>query len=391
MLKAPRALLERFIKTEASSGIILGICTIIALVIANSSISEAYFHFLHSKFIDLSIQQWVNDGLMAIFFFLIGLEIKRELIIGELRDLREAALPISAALGGMIVPALIYLFANSNSSSGAGWAIPTATDIAFALAVLTLLGKRVPLSLKVFLLTLAIVDDLGAVTIIATFYTETIKGFGVLIAGLGIGVIFVARQFQIKSIYFYSLVGAVVWLGVLYSGIHATIAGVILGLMTPYRFSVERNSEDTYSPVDNLISYLHSWVSFGIMPIFAISNAGIAFTTINFSRLFADPVFRGVGLGLLLGKPIGITLASLLAVRLGFARLPTNIKWRDLIGVSLLGGVGFTMAIFISNLALGPHEAEVAKLSVLLASGFSALIGFALLATSLKHGQKDIH
>jgi NhaA family Na+:H+ antiporter len=320
---------------------------------------------------------------MAIFFFVVGMEIKREVVAGELSSLRKAALPISAALGGMILPGLIYFWINPSGPAVNGWAIPMATDIAFAVGVLALLGPRVPLSLKIFLLALAIVDDLGAVLVIATFYTEEIRTIGFYIAGGGVAAVLVFQHFGLRSYFWYVPIGIIVWIGMLYSGVHATVAGVVVGLLTPYTFSAAKNSNATFSPLDELIHFLHPWVSFGIMPIFALANAGIPIGGVDAGTLVENPVSMGVGLGLLVGKPVGILLASIVVVGLGAATIPSDLKWRHLAGVSSLAGIGFTMAIFITNLSLPVEFAIDAKIAILIASILSAVIGYLMLAYTL--------
>lgn len=268
--------LEKFIKTESFSGIVLVICALLAMIIANSSASNHYFALLEIKIFNLSILHWVNDALMAVFFFVVGLEIKREIVAGELSTFNKAALPILSALGGMIVPALFYWFFNKEGAGANGWAIPMATDIAFALGVLSLFGSRVPLNLKIFLLALAIVDDIGAVLVIAFFYTEGIQSVGLLIAGASVVAILMAQFFKVKSYLVYTLIGTLVWYGIFRSGVHATIAGVVLGLLTP--FSFEKNElGEKFSPVNELIHYFHPILAFLIMPIFALANAGVNF------------------------------------------------------------------------------------------------------------------
>ncbi|MCO5143848.1 MAG: Na+/H+ antiporter NhaA, partial [Oligoflexia bacterium] len=267
--------LESFVKTEASSGIILAICTIIALVLANSPVSEQYHSFLHIKILGLSIHHWINDGLMALFFFVVGMEIKRELLIGELSTPKQAALPIVAAIGGMVGPALIYYILNPEYPNVKGWGIPMATDIAFAVGVLSFFGKRVPFPLKIFLLALAIVDDLGAVLVIAFFYSKGISGPYLGFAALAIGAMVLIKRVGIRNYAVYWVIGAIVWFMVLKSGVHATIAGVLIGLLTPLEYPREKGSKETYSPLQDMIHHLHPYVSYGIMPIFALSNAGV--------------------------------------------------------------------------------------------------------------------
>jgi NhaA family Na+:H+ antiporter len=305
--------IEIFLKTEASSGIFLAICALIAMALANSPWAPQYFNLLLFKIAGLNIQQWINDAFMAIFFFAIGMEIKKELIVGELRSPQQAALPIAAALGGMIFPALIYHFFNQQGPNAHGWGIPMATDIAFALGILTLFGKRVPLSLKIFLLAIAIVDDLGAILVIAFFYTSKINGQGLGIAALFIGLMILIKAMGVRSYLAYIIFGSIAWLGVLLSGVHATIAGVVIGLITPLTYPSRNGSNKTYSPLDYLVNKLHPWVSYGIMPIFALANSGINITGADLSQLIQNPIHQGVAIGLVIGKPIGIILFSALA------------------------------------------------------------------------------
>lgn len=376
--------LEKLIKIEASSGIILMICAIVAMYLANSPHQSDYFYFLEKKIFSLSVLHWVNDALMAVFFFVVGLEIKREIVVGELSTFRKSALPIASAIGGMIVPALIYFFFNNGKPSINGWAIPMATDIAFALGVLTLFGKRVPLALKIFLLALAIVDDLGAVLVIAFFYTEKIKLLGVGLAGLALLSVFISRKFKVRSYLVYSVLGVFAWAGVLYSGVHATIAGVLLGLMTPYSFPVKNSIAETYSPIEDLIHYLHPFVGFLIMPIFALGNAGVQLSGIELASILDNSISMGIILGLVVGKPVGIIIFSVLVVGLKLADLPDRVSWNCVLGVSLLAGIGFTMSIFISTLALNSEGLVFAKLGILVGSLISALLGGLVLMFSLR-------
>ena len=389
--RAPGSLVA-FLKTESASGVVLGICAVVAMLLANSPISSSYFDILHAKVLGLSIQHWINDGLMTIFFFVIGMEIKKEILVGELSSLRKAALPIAAAIGGMVVPALIYFSFNSKAPNSNGWGIPMATDIAFALGVLTLFGKRVPLSLKIFLLALAIVDDLGAVLVIALFYTKQINILGLGLAAFSFAVILVGRKLGTRSYYYYLALGAVAWFGFLYSGVHATVAGVILGLMTPFKIEYGTSLIDSYSPLEELIHKLHPLVSFGIMPIFALANAGISIRGVELGPMVSNPIHLGILFGLLIGKPVGITLFSYLAVRLGLGQLPENLKWKHIIGVAFLGGIGFTMALFISGLALSPEQEIFSKTGIMLASVIAALLGSVVLTSAFKRQEcKIIH
>jgi NhaA family Na+:H+ antiporter len=380
--------IERFAQMEASSGIVLAICTVLAMVAANSSLSSDYFALLKINVLGLSIQHWINDGLMAIFFFVIGMEIKKELVAGELSSPKKAALPMAAAIGGMVVPALFYFYFNQGTPYLSGWGIPMATDIAFALGVLTLFGKKVPLSLKIFLLALAIVDDLGAVIVIAVFYTDKINLLALASATLFYGVMIFSRQYRVRKYSVYVLIGIGVWISVLLSGVHATVAGVIIGLLTPYKFLKEENSELTYSPLEDLVHKLHPWVSFGIMPIFALANAGISLQGLDFFELVQNPVHQGVAIGLALGKPIGITLFSFVAVGLGIGQLPSDLRWSYILSVGFLAGIGFTMALFISSLALPESQEVFSKTGILVGSLISALLGAFLLSVSLKSANK---
>ena len=415
----------RFFNLEASTGIFLLIVTLLALLWANSPWSGLYHKILHYPLgfhfggysLSLSLHHWVNDALMVIFFFVVGLEIKRELTVGELASPKKAALPLFAALGGMIMPALFYLVFNSQGVTQVGWAIPMATDIAFALGVLSLISKRVPVSLKVFLLGLAIVDDLGAVLVIAVFYSQEIAG---RFLGLGTMVVFVivcAEKIAIKSITFYVICGVGLWFFMLNSGVHSTVAGVILGLMCPARridnreqkwknvrklsvsvphYKKSRQLMDSvqslYTPAHRLIEVLHPYVAWIVMPVFAFCNAGVEFKTgLSFSEFSFHPVFLGILFGLLLGKPIGILLFSFLAVRLNLAVWPSGFNWRRLTGVGFLAGIGFTMALFISHLGFlnQPELAMYSKLSILIASLLAMLIGLVCLLFSGNYLQEQ--
>lgn len=375
---------ETFIQLEAASGIVLGLCAILAMYLANGTFAQDYFAILNFPILNLSVQLWINDALMAIFFFVVGMEIKKELVVGELNSPKKAALPIAAAIGGMVFPALIYFANNPSSPEIKGWGIPMATDIAFAIGVLTLFGKRIPLALKVFLLAIAIVDDLGAILVIAFFYTSQIKGYGLAIAALSFVFMFLMRTIGIRSYLFYFLIGALAWFGVLQSGVHATIAGVIAGLMTPFKFPVGKHSHETYSPLEYLVKHLHPWVSFGIMPLFALANAGVAISGVDFSSLYSNSVFKGIAVGLVVGKPLGVVLFSFLSVKIGIAALPKELNWNQVIGVGLLAGIGFTMSLFISALALTPQEEIYSKTGIITGSVISAIIGAAYLLVILR-------
>ena len=374
-----RRALVGFLRTEAASGVMLLVCAVVALGLANSPWAETVHDLLHIKIgvafggIDLAqpIEFWINDGLMTLFFFVVGLEIKRELTAGELRDPRKAALPIFGALGGMIVPALIYFALRRGTPGERGWGVPMATDIAFVVGVMALLGRRVPLGLKIFLLTLAIVDDLGAILVIAIFYSAAWSPIALAWAGAGIGLILALRAIGVRSIVVYALVGVGVWLAVLESGIHPTIAGVVLGLLAPSR----PVGGETVSPLHRLEQALHPWVAFGVMPLFALANAGV---TVKFDS-FVDPVGWAVVAGLVLGKPIGIALFAWLAVSLRVAKLPTEVNWSILLGGGCLGGIGFTMALFVADLAFKGDLLDAAKIGILIGSTLSAIIGSVVL------------
>lgn len=379
-----RSSLRKFIELEAFSSIVLLLGAFLAMVIANSPLNNVYNEFFEYKLIGLSIKHWVNDGFMTIFFFVVGLELKKEIVQGELSSPRKTALPIFAAIGGMIVPAIIYLCFNYDNQYKVGWGIPMATDIAFALGALTIFGKRVPLSLKVFLLAIAIVDDLGAILVIALFYTAKINSNYLISSLILFLVIYFFKRKKIKSYVVYSILGAGLWFTTLNSGIHATIAGVILGLFTPYEIEPKLGALETYSPIEELISFLHPFVSFVILPLFAFSNAGINFSNIDFLQLASHSIHQGILFGLILGKPLGILLFCYLAVKIKIASLTLGMNWKDVFSVGLLAGIGFTMSLFISDLAL-PIEVEVfSKSAIVLASLVSALIGIIVIYLNLK-------
>jgi len=418
---------QNFAANKASGGILLLVCTVFALVWANSAGGETYTAFWHTKFAigvaDFTLQEdlhfWVNDLLMAVFFLMVGLEIKREMLVGELASPRHAALPIAAALGGVVVPALIYALLNRGGPGSPGWGIPMATDIAFALGVLTLLGDRVPLSLKVFLTALAIVDDIAAVAVIAVFYTATISWSALGMAALCLAVLFVVNQLGVRHPLAYALLGVCLWIAVLRSGIHPTIAGVALAFAIPCRTAMnspeflthsravldyfERasrsekdlmNNEDLQAaiealedscekaqpPLYRIENALQSWVTLLIMPLFALANAGLVLPGDLFKQL-SQPVTLGVVLGLLIGKPIGVTLGSWLAVRSGLSALPAGITWSHIHGAAWIAGIGFTMSLFVAGLAFRQESLlEMAKLGVLTASVCAGIIGSVILS-----------
>ncbi len=418
-----------FMETETAGGVVLLVAAVFALVWANSPLWRSYASLWDAHLaihvgswfsFDETLKNVVNDGLMAIFFFVVGLEIKRELVVGELREPRKAALPVMAALGGMLVPALIYttfILSSGATEAARGWGIPMATDIAFSVGVLVLLGSRVSLGAKLFLLALAIVDDLGAIIVIAIFYTSDLH-LGWLAAGIaGLALIAIARKVGIRTYLFYGAVGVFVWFAIFASGVHATIAGVALGFLTPVhalysdekfrrnatwilqRFDMNatapnaraRLDEDalelaavareSVSPLDRLERALHPWSSFLIIPLFALANAGVRFAGVDMGAAVTSPVTLGVGLGLLLGKPVGITIATWLAVRFRLGELPRNTDFKRIMSLGLLAGIGFTVSLFITELAFrGTPAAELftdeAKLGIFIGSTLAGVIGF---------------
>ncbi|CAG9295801.1 Na+/H+ antiporter NhaA [Celerinatantimonas diazotrophica] len=378
-----REFIDRFLRMEAASGILLIIAAIVALVMANSPLNHLYVHLfdmpVQVRIASLNIEKplllWVNDGLMAIFFLVIGLEVKREVLEGELSSRDKASLPIFAALGGMVVPALIFLLFNHDSPElKNGWAIPAATDIAFALGIMALLGKRVPSSLKVFLLALAIADDLGVVIIIAAFYSHGMSVVALACAGLALIGLIILNKRGCSSLTPYLLLGVILWIAVLKSGVHATIAGVLLGLTIPLR--VKGHS---HSPLERLEHSLHSVSGYIILPIFAFANAGI--NLVDAESVFHISLSLGVMLGLFIGKPLGIFLASYLAIKLKAAKLPQGTQFKQLFATSVLAGIGFTMSIFITSLAYPGMQAQIdqARLAILLGSFLAACCGYMLL------------
>lgn len=377
--ESPNALafIKRFFAAEAAGGLILMAAALAALIVANSPLADSYFAALHTVLAGMSVEHWINDGLMAIFFMLVGLEIKREMLAGQLASWSQRALPGFAALGGMVVPALIYVaFNRGQPDTIGGWAIPAATDIAFALGVLSLLGKRVPLSLKIFLSALAILDDLGAVLIIALFYTSDLS-VPMLLAALGsIAVLVALNRLGVKKLLPYLLIGALLWFFMLQSGIHATLAGVALALCIP----LGKADEEASSPLLYLEEKLHPWVAFAVVPIFGFANAGVSLAGITVDKL-VDPVPLGVALGLLIGKQVGIFALAALAIRAGLARLPDGSNWGQLYGVAALCGIGFTMSLFIGALAFpgAPALVDEVKVGVLIGSVLSALLGVVVL------------
>lgn len=370
-----------FIRTNVTGGFLLLLCVVIALLTVNTSLYEAYHHFFTTPFgitigdknFTRDLHFWINDGLMAIFFLLVGLEIKRELLEGELSDIKKSSLPILSALGGMLVPAIIYLAFNFNTLGKNGWAIPMATDIAFAVAIISLLGKRVPLSLKIFLTALAIVDDLGAIVVIAIFYTQSLSFAYLFYAFIVLIILYLFNISRVKSLTLYVPFGILLWYFTYKSGIHATISGVLFAFMIP------TNKGTHISPLEKLEHILNKPVAYFIMPLFALSNTDIILNTALFQSL-SQPIGLGIIFGLVFGKVMGIVSFAYLSVKLKLANLPTGSTWKQLIGAGFLGGIGFTMSIFIALLSFPEIELQaLSKLAILLASVTSGVIGYSVL------------
>ncbi|MBI5660629.1 MAG: Na+/H+ antiporter NhaA [Ignavibacterium album] len=423
--------LQEFIHAETSGGIVLIICTIIALIWANSPFADSYHHLWHTYItfdfggyiLKHSLHHWINDGLMVIFFFVVGLEIKRELLVGELSSAKKAALPVAGALGGMILPALIYFYFNAGKEGAAGWGIPMATDIAFVVGIMALLGSKFPFSLKIFILALAIVDDIGAVMVIAIFYTADIS-FTALSIGAGIILLLIIfNRLGVRSLIVYTITGIALWLAFLESGVHATVAGVLLAFTIPVssrintiKFtaetkklldefdksgehgenvltnearltivqSVEGNCEKILTPLQRFEHMLHPWVAFFIMPVFALANAGVTIGS-GFTDALTNPISTGIILGLFFGKQLGIFGFSFIAIRLGLASKPEGVNYTKMYGAGILAGIGFTMSLFIANLAFPSEELlNIAKVGVLTASLISGIVGSIVVKAGLR-------
>ncbi len=432
----PRAPIDRFlspfqefIHRQTSGGIILFACTILALAWANSPWSSTYFSVWQSKLtmgigpyeLSKPLMLWINDGLMAVFFFVVGLEIKREVIAGELTSVRKATLPIAAAIGGMVVPATLYSLFNIGGEGSRGWGIPMATDIAFSLGVLQLLGKRVPISLKIFLTAFAIVDDIGAVLVIAIFYTAKVSIGALFLSACTLLIAIILNISGVRRPVVYALVGIVLWIAILKSGVHATVAGVLLAMVIPARTriaegqflqssrtllndfetsgpldieaglnsdrhavlnSLQELTEGVQTPLSRLEDELHPWVTFLVLPIFAFANAGVNMAGGGVAIL-GHPVSLGIITGLVAGKVIGLGLFSWLALKLNLASMPAGVTWRHIIGVAFLGGIGFTMSLFVANLAFGSSQLlEVSKIGILAGSLVSGIVGWLILVTT---------
>ena len=389
-----RSTFTRFFQLEAASGLLLIAAAALALIVNNSPLSFLYNGLLEVPVVAqvgaLKIAKplllWINDGLMALFFLLIGLEVKRELVDGHLSKPSQVVLPGAAAIGGMVVPALIYWFLNKdNPAAVAGWAIPTATDIAFALGVLALLGKRVPVSLKLFLMTLAIIDDLGAIVVIALFYSGELSSLSLMLAGACLLTLIAMNRLGVIKLGPYMIVGLILWVCVLKSGVHATLAGVTLALCIPLR---TKNAEP--SPLMSLEHALHPWVAFGILPLFAFANAGVSLAGVTVES-FTHHVPMGIAIGLLLGKTVGVFGLTWIAVKTGLAALPTGDNWGQILGVAVLCGIGFTMSLFVGSLAFEPSSSEFAgmdRMGILTGSILAALIGYAITAMASRKTAK---
>lgn len=383
-----RVSFAKILKSDVFAGLCLALVTLVSVIIANTGFYNLYKSIQSTYIFGISFHHWINDGLMAIFFFYVGLEIKKEMVVGELNNLKSAALPFSAALGGMLVPALIYYVLNPNMPELKGAGIPMATDIAFALGVLAFFGKRIPLALKIFLLSIAIVDDLGAILVIAIFYTTKIHFLGLFVAFLAFLLTYFFKKKNIQPYWVYITLGIIAWLGFYNSGIHATLSGVIMGILAPYSIPVKIENKETQSPVEDLLHFLHPWISFLVMPVFAFFNAGINFLNVEFFKLLESSVFNGIVWGLFIGKPFGILLFSFVSLKLGLAHKSSDLTWPHILSVGLLAGIGFTMSLFIADLAL-PKEYEMfSKISIISASVLSGLLGAVSLFFTLKTKQK---
>jgi len=423
--------INEFLHREASGGILLIICTVIALIWANSPLSDSYHHLWHTYLdinfgnvfnLNYSIHHWINDGLMAIFFFTVGLEIKRELLVGELSSLQKASLPIAGAIGGMVVPATLFVIFNSGGIGADGWGIPMATDIAFVVGIMALLGSRIPLTLKIFVLALAIADDIGAVLVIAVFYTAEISVTALVIAGIVLILLIILNKLGTINIIPYTILGIILWLAFLKSGVHATIAGVLLAFTIPAssRFNtkefsdrvkhliksfdetgehwknvlnnaesqhdvmaIESSCEKILTPLQRFEHGLHPWVAFFIIPIFALANAGVTLAGLDIFDALFSPISLGIIIGLFIGKQFGIFAFSFLAVKMKLASLPDGVNWKNLYGAGILAGIGFTMSLFIAGLAFAdPALLDLSKIGVLTGSLLSGIVGYIYLKSS---------
>lgn len=372
--------LRRFMESEKSGGLTLIVCTLISILLANSSIGAGYRGIWDFHAGSHTVAEWINDGLMAVFFLLVGLELIQEIYEGELSNIKRAMLPISGALGGMLIPAAIYMSLNFGTDTHAGFGIPMATDIAFALGVLSLLGNRVPVSLKVFLTALAVIDDLGAIIVIAIFYTTSLAWVYLIIAlGMFVLLLTLNKKFKVTNLIPYLIGGVIMWYCMLHSGVHATIAGVLLAITIPFRRG------DAKCLSNRMQHALHYPVAFFVLPVFALANTAMVIEG-NWDQSVGEPFAMGILLGLIVGKPLGITLFSFISVKTGLCALPRGVNWKALLGAGMLGGIGFTMSIFITLLAFkgNVHYINESKLMILLASLASGIIGYAWLSNVLK-------
>lgn len=371
-------LFDEFFESEKAAGLILLACTLISLVIANSVFGTTYLHFWHTNFEGQSIEYWINDGLMTLFFLLIGLELEREIYIGELSNIKKSLLPFFGALGGMLVPAGLYIYFNFGTTTQSGAGIPMATDIAFALGILSLLGKKVPVSLKIFLTALAVIDDLGAILVIAVFYTKTLLWTNLLIS-LGIfSFLVILNRLKVRNLIPYLIGGILMWYFMLHSGVHATVTGVLLAFAIPFGNGDEKSTSYI------LQHFLHKPVAFFILPLFALANTAISLNG-DLGEILTEHYSIGIATGLIVGKPLGIFAISLLAVKLGVCKLPSDLNWKSILGVGFLGGIGFTMSIFVTLLAF--EDATIinnTKFVIILSSLVAGTIGYLGLKISLK-------
>lgn len=388
-------LILEFLRGGNASGLLLLLCAVIAILLANSPLASNYNEILHAKItlgyknasISMSVSHWINDGLMAIFFFLVGMEIKKELLIGELKSIKTTILPIAAAIGGMIVPVVIYSICNFGQQTSNGFGIPMATDIAFALGILSLVGNKAPKGIVVFLTALAIVDDLGAIIVIAIFYTSSISWFYLICSVSIVLLLLLANRLHIKSPAVFLILGILLWFAMLKSGIHATFAGVLLGMMIP-----GSKKEETFANtmLHKLEHKLSPWSAYFIMPVFALTNAGVAINSSSLSTIMSTPVSVGIILGLFVGKQVGIFVVSWILIKVNIAQIPSGVNVKHIFGASVLGGIGFTMSIFVSSLAFVDETIlSSAKISIITASILSAIVGIVIFKSITTESEDD--
>ena len=378
-------LFKAFFESEKLGGLVLIICTLLSLLLANSAFGASYHHFWLTEFAGQPLEYWINDGLMTIFFLLIGLELEREIYQGELSNIKDALLPIFAAIGGMFIPAVIFLFFNFGSETQSGAGIPMATDIAFALGILSLLGHKVPVSLKIFLTAHDVINDLGAILVIAIFYTKTLLWTNLFIAlGMFVFLYVLGKYFKVKNLIPYLIGGVIMWYFMLNSGVHATITGVLLAFAIPFGNGGEKSTSYI------LQHFLHKPVAFIILPIFALANTAIVMSG-NISEILTENYSLGIAFGLIIGKPLGIFFITFITVKMGLCKLPSDINWKSVLGVGFLGGIGFTMSIFITLLAFDNEDViNNAKLIILLSSLVAGVLGFVFLKATLKDSHTEV-